>query len=291
MPKSEPLPIALTSPPFDRYRNVRWLAPERSGHEAHDHGRHLLFAARERDNPVSVLIKVTSRPGLIYEQDLDNEQRSLATINRERPDSPYFPFVHAHGRLPDSRRFLITSLFDEFPLATVIGSEPEPSRLVRNLRIGLEIAKALDVIHALGIFHVDLNPMNVLYRIGTTPPIIRIVDFESSYERRRHAAGTPYSPPTTAGYSAPDVARQPPDARADVYSLGSVLYTLMAGYRWAAGVDVRTRVESEASLDDELKQVLGRAVEAEPARRFANAGAFAEALGAYLERIWPGRAW
>jgi serine/threonine protein kinase len=227
----------------------------------------------------------------VYEHDLDNELNSLTTINRELPDSRYFPFVHDHGRLKDGRRFLITSLFDEFPLATIIGTEPEPALLVRDLRIGIEIARALAQLHGLEIFHVDLNPMNVLYRTGTDRPVVRIIDFESSYERRRHSTGVFYSPPTTAGYSAPEVSRQPPDARADIFSLGSVLYTLLAGYRWSTRSDVRGRVAADDELDADLKDALLRAVDPNPDRRFATVEQFESALGAYLESIWPGRRW
>lgn len=291
MPKSAPLTIDAASPPFDRYKNVQWLAPERSGHDSAGRGRHHLFIARERHNPINVLIKVTSKPGLVYERDLDNELQTLTTINRELPESRYFPFVHDHGRLRDSRRFLITSLFDEFPLATIVGTGHEPAMLVRNIRIGIEIARALGELHRLDIFHVDLNPMNVLYRTGTDRPVVRVIDFESSYEARRHSAGAFYNPPTTAGYSAPEVARQTPDARADIFSLGAVLYTLLAGYRWAAGIDVTRRVADDDHLDADLADTLLRAVDADPKQRFDSAAQFEAALGAYLERIWPGRRW
>ncbi|MEO8480681.1 MAG: protein kinase [Acidobacteriota bacterium] len=291
MPRSAPLSIDASSPPFDRYKNLLWLAPERRGHDSHGRGRHHLFTARERHNPVNVLIKVTSKPGLVYERDLDNELNSLSAINERLPESRYFPFVHDHGRLPDSRRFLITSLFDEFPLATIIGTEAEPAMLVRNLRIGIEIARALRALHDLDIVHVDLNPMNVLYRTGTDKPVVRIIDFESSYDQRRHSMDVGYNPPTTAGYSAPEVGRQSLDGRSDVFSVGAVLYTLLAGRHWTAGMDVRRRVKADRDLDPDLRSALLRALETEPARRFASMAQFEAALSAYLERIWPGRSW
>jgi serine/threonine protein kinase len=291
VPHSAPLAIDTASAPFDRYKSLRWLAPERSGHAPHERTRNQLFIGREKHNPVNVLIKVAAKAGLAFEQDLDNEWRSLSTINRELPDSRAFPFVHDRGRLGDGRFYLITSLFDEFPLATTIGTEHAPAELVAHLRIGIEIARALCDLHRLDIFHVDLNPMNVLYRVGTDQPVIRIVDFESSYERSRHAHGTPYNPPTTPGYSAPEVARQPPDGRADVYSLGVVLFSLLAGYRWTAGVSVGTRVAADEDLDADLKEALLRAVDPAPSRRFADMQTFLAALGCYLEQIWPGRAW
>ncbi len=285
------LAIDRSSPPFDQFRSIQWLAPARSGHRSPDHARHQLYVGREKRHPASVLIKVTSKPGLVYEHDLNNEIGSLSTINRELPDSQYFPVVQSHGRLADGRIYLITSLFDEFPLATTIGTERVSDKLVTHLRTAIEIARALTDIHRLEIFHVDLNPMNVLYRTGTDRPVIRIVDFESSYERRRHATSVFYSPPTTPGYSAPEVSGQAPDARSDVFSLGAVLYTLRAGFRWADDAAVGARVKTDPDLDAELKDALLTAVDPVPEKRYPSVQKFQAALGAYLERIWPGRSW
>jgi serine/threonine protein kinase len=176
------LGIDVASPPFDRFKSIHWLAPARSGRHSPEHARHQLYAGREKQNPVNVLIKVTSKPGLVYEPDLANEISSLSTINRALPDSRYFPVVREHGRLTDGRLYLISTLFDEFPLVTTIGAERNAGKLVAYLRLAIEIARALTEIHRLEIFHVDLNPMNVLYRAGHDRPVIRIVDFESSYE-------------------------------------------------------------------------------------------------------------
>jgi serine/threonine protein kinase len=146
-------------------------------------------------------------------------------------------------------------------------------------------------LHRVGIVHVDLNPMNVLYRTGTDRPVIRIVDFESSYEASRHADGPAYNPPTTPGYSAPEIPRQRPDGRADVYSLGAVLYTVLAGYQWTAGVALTARITADAELDADLRDALLTAVDPDPDGRFATMQQFHDALGAYLEEIWPGRKW
>lgn len=291
MLNKDALAIDRSSPPFDQLKGIQWLAPARSGHRSPDHARHQLYVGREKQTPASVLIKVTSKPGLVYEHDLNNEIGSLSTINRELPGSPYFPVVRNHGRLADGRTYLITSLFDELPLATTIGTERVPDRLVAHLRAAIEIASALIGIHGLEIFHVDLNPMNVLYRSGTGRPVIRIVDFESSYERRRHSTGVFYSPPTTPGYSAPEVADREPDARSDVFSLGAVLYTMLAGFHWTDAAAVSGRVEADSDLDAELKDALLAAVDPVPEKRYPSAREFQAALGAYLERIWPGRSW
>jgi len=130
--------------------------------------------------------------------------------------------------------------------------------------------------------------MNILSRVEKGRPIVRIVDFESSYDAARHGAGVFYSPPTTTGYSAPEVSQQPPSARADVFSLGAVLYTMLAGYHWASG-EPRSRIEQDGNLDPELKDILLTATASTPDDRYASAEGFGSALDGYLERIWPGR--
>jgi tRNA A-37 threonylcarbamoyl transferase component Bud32 len=76
--------------------------------------------------------------------------------------------------------YLISTLFDEFPLASSIDSERVPARMVAHLRTAMEAARAVAELHRLDIFHVDLNPMNILRRTEKDTPVIRIVDFESS---------------------------------------------------------------------------------------------------------------
>jgi serine/threonine protein kinase len=279
--------IDRAAAPFDRFVTVFRLGPDRRGH-ASEHARHQLFVGRDRKTGVDLLVKLATKPGKVYQQDLENEIATLSTINRELPDSPYFPVVHDHGHRSDGRAYLVSTFFNELPLATVIGTEWEPDRLVAHLRTALEVAQAVIELHGLPIFHVDLNPMNILQRVERSRPIVRIVDFESSYDVARHT-GAFYSPPTTTGYSAPEVAQQRPDARADVFSLGAVLYTMLEGYRWPASGEPLTRIEADRNIDPELRDILLKAVAPSPDDRHGSAADFVTALGAYLERIWPGR--
>lgn len=281
--------IDAKSPPFDRFGNVQRLAAARSGHGSH--ARHQLYVGRDRQTQANMLIKVTSKPGVVYEQDLANEIASLTTINRELPESRYFPLLGDHGRLRDGRIYLTMSLFDEWPLATTIGSERRPDRQVAHLRTAIEAAKALGELHGLQIWHVDLNPMNILSRWESGKPIVRLVDFESSYDVARHSRGSFYSPPTTTGFSAPELSRGAPDARSDVFSLGAVLYTMLAGFDWTLASSVGPSLAADAEVADELKDVLLTAVATDPQKRFASAAEFRDVLAAYLERIWPGRSW
>lgn len=249
-----------------------------------------MYVGRDKHTHVNTLVKVTSKPGVVYEQNLANEISSLSTINRELPDSRYFPVLGDHGRLRDGRIYLTMSLFDEWPLATTIGPERRPDRLVVHLRTAIEIAKALAELHGLRIWHVDLNPMNVLSRWEGGKPVIRIVDFESSYEVARHSKGLFYNPPTTSGFSAPELSRQPPDARSDLFSLGAVLYSMLAGLEWTWAA-LEGSIAADGEVAPELKEILLTAVAADPLRRFQSATEARVALAGYLESIWPGRSW
>ena len=291
MPPSSLPDIDRAAAPFDRLTNIHRLGPDRRGHASAEHARHQLYVGYDRRTHRNMLVKLATRPGKVYQDDLMNEIATLSAINRELPDSPYFPVIDDQGHLKDGRVYLVSTFFDEFPLATSIGPDRVADRLVAHLRTALEVTKAVVELHGLQIFHVDLNPMNILYRAEKSRPIVRVVDFESSYEVARYSNGVFYSPPTTTGYSAPEVSRQPPDARADVFSIGAVLYTMLAGYTWATSGEPRLRIETDLNLDPELREILLKSVDERPEERYASAGDFATALAAYLERIWPGRRW
>ena len=282
----------LQSAPFKRFGTIQRLGQDRSGHASLEHVRHQLYVGRDTRTRANALIKVLNKPGLVYEHNLTNEIATLSAINRELPDSRYFPLLWDHGRLPDGRVFLIMSLFDEWPLATTIGPERMPHRLVTHLRTSLEVAKALTDLHCIRIFHVDLNPMNILYRVEQSRPVIRIVDFESSYEVARHSNGVVYNPPTTPGFCAPEVVHgRLPDGRADVFSLGVVLYTLIAGYGWTWDAEMQAGIEADVEIDADLRTILLTAVEGDVDRRYQSIEEMSAALAAYLESIWPGRSW
>jgi serine/threonine protein kinase len=265
------------------------LATDRRGYVSKESARHQLYVGTDKRTNTSALIKVTSKPGLVYQDNLRNEIACLAAINESLPESNYFPVLKDHGELRDGRVFIVESFFTELPLATAIGPERIPGKTVSFLRTALEVARALGQLHGLKIYHVDLNPMNVLLRLQHGAPIVRLIDFESAYQWSRHAAdGVFYNPPNTPGYSAPEIADRTPDGRSDVFSLGAVLYTMMAGFKWTWEGDVWTRA-ADGDLDPDLERIVIRAVAPEPADRYPSVKDFYESLAGYLEGIWPGR--
>jgi serine/threonine protein kinase len=273
----------LRSAHFERFATIQRLGPDRSGHASVEHVRHQLYVGRDKRTRADALIKVITKPGLVYEHNLKNEISTLTTINKELPDSAYFPWLWDHGRLPDGRVFVIMSLFDEWPLATTIGPERMARQLAVRLRTAIEIATALGTLHGIGVFHVDLNPMNILYRAERGGAVIRIVDFESSYEVARHSKGVVYNPPTTPAFCAPEVGQRSPDGRADVFSLGAVLYTMIAGYGWTWDAGLSHAIAADAAIDDELRSILLTSVDADIQKRYQSVGEFRAALASYME--------
>src|SRR5262249_19640815 len=97
------------------------------------------------------------------------------------------------------------------------------------LRIGMQMASGLAAAHAQGVVHRDIKPANILLENGVQR--VKITDFglaraaeEIGPMHGRVLAGTP-------PFMSPEQARgEPTDHRSDLFSLGSVLYTLCTGF-------------------------------------------------------------
>ena len=174
---------------------------------------------------------------------------------------------------------------------------------VRELPIGVALAIVVDTArglhHAheladelgapLGLVHRDVSPGNVLVGFDGT---VKLADFGIAKETR--VATLSGSMHGTVTYMAPEQCRGHAfDRRADVFSLGVILYELVTGARlfWADN-DVASlhRVLSGAvprprkinpKLDPALEDIVVTALAADPDRRYASAHAFAEAIEHY----------
>ncbi|ELW63305.1 Ribosomal protein S6 kinase alpha-2 [Tupaia chinensis] len=93
------------------------------------------------------------------------------------------------------------------------------------------ITKTMDYLHSQGVVHRDLKPSNILYVDESGDPAsIRICDFGFAKQLRAEN-GLLMTPCYTANFVAPEVLkRQGYDAACDVWSLGILLYTMLAGF-------------------------------------------------------------
>ena len=157
----------------------------------------------------------------------------------------------------------------------------------RVMRIVAQVARALGHAHGKGIVHRDIKPANVIVLPTGEAKVtdFGIAQLENAHQRLTSTGefiGTPL-------YSAPEQARvEDVDGRADVFSLGSVAYTLLSGrppFQAPTIPGIVHRVVYEEpeplsllvqDLPESVERVLARAMAKDPEARYQTAEAFAE---------------
>ena len=163
------------------------------------------------------------------------------------------------------------------------------------LRIAREVADALSYAHSLGVVHRDIKPENILLQSGHAVVsdfgIARAVTAAASDTRTATltAAGTALGTP---GYMSPEQATGSPDldGRSDLYSLGCVLYEMLAGQPPFTGPTVESLLHQHLTAEAPsitairpavpgwVAAAVQRALAKTPADRFSPVALFAEAL-------------
>ncbi|TKC50939.1 hypothetical protein EI555_001387, partial [Monodon monoceros] len=145
------------------------------------------------------------------------------------------------------------------------------------------ITKTMDYLHSQGVVHRDLKPSNILYMDESgNPESIRICDFGFAKQLRAEN-GLLMTPCYTANFVAPEVLkRQGYDAACDIWSLGILLYTMLAGFTpFANGPDdtpedILARIGSGKyalsggnwdSISDAAKDVVSKMLHVDPQQR------------------------
>jgi serine/threonine-protein kinase len=163
------------------------------------------------------------------------EREAMAAANIDHPN---IASATDFGKLEDDSVFIALELVEGRCLRDVIAAGPIPVR--RALGIGRQIASALAAAHAMSIVHRDLKPENVMLveRTGD-PDFVKVLDFGVAKVPIGEAGGAGPGVLTRIGtvfgtpeYIPPEQALgQPSDGRADLYSLGVILYEMLTGVR------------------------------------------------------------
>ena len=175
----------------------------------------------------------------------------------------------------------------------------KPERLLPPadvLQIGFKVCGAMDYAYReRGIVHRDIKPANIMIAHGTE---IRIADFGAAFLKKSQAAqtaamGSPF-------YMAPEqIQGRDPTFHSDMYSLGVVLYELLAGRRPFVAEKLEALIreilhtdpappsELRPGLPREVDAVVLRAMRKEPAQRYGTWAQFGVELSRAMRLVMP----
>ena len=202
--------------------------------------------------------------------------------------------------------YLVTELLEGQTLRERLSRERLPWR--KSIEIAASVADGLAAGHGKGIIHRDIKPENVFL---TGDGRVKVLDFGLARLEIPHAtiaAAATISHPGTAagtvlgtlGYMAPEQARgQAADARSDIFTLGCLLYEMLAGKRaFARDTAAETMAAilkdpapevsvSGVEVSQELNRIVAHCLEKNPGERFQSASDLAFHLKSLLTGTAP----
>jgi len=253
-----------------------------------------VFAARDGKLKRDVAVKVIAAAAPTAQARQRFEQEALAAGALQHPNVLAVHDIGEH----QGRPFLVSELLLGTTLRDRVAKGALPER--DAIDTGAQLARGLSAAHAKGIVHRDLKPENVFL---TEDGFVKILDFGLAKlcEDESHDPSTGAVPRLrtstghilgTVGYMAPEQVRgQPVDARADLFSLGAVLYEMVSGRRAFHGgsaVETCYAILSSAPLPlpaevpADLRTLIERCLEKDADRRPRSAREVAESLSALL---------
>ena len=155
------------------------------------------------------------------------------------------------------------------------------------------VADALAFAHSKGVIHRDIKPANI-FMVGRTQP--RVLDFGIARIAHQRESGDALTGAGSPYYMAPEqVRREPADRRADVFSLGVVLYELLTDSKPFAGETLRQITNAvlnvepplaskvDKNVPKALAEIAARAMAKDPEQRYRSARSFARELRQWLD--------
>jgi serine/threonine protein kinase len=195
--------------------------------------------------------------------------------------------VHDYGRTDDGLLYIAMEYVEGETLAQLVQREG-PLPWARALYVAAQVARSLREAHKLGLVHRDLKPANVmLMQESTTGDVVKVLDFglvkpfstglPRPGETELTQAGVLMGSPL---YMAPEQARNEADQRTDIYSLGILLFQLIAGrppFQGKEAIDIIVRHIKEApptlrsqvpDVPLEVDALVAKCLEKDPFKRF-----------------------
>jgi serine/threonine protein kinase/Tfp pilus assembly protein PilF len=249
-------------------------------------GMATVFLAQDLRHKRSVALKVL-HPELAHTLGTERFQREIETVARLQ--HPHILPVHDSGEAAGQLWFTMPYVEGESLRDRLSRERQLP--VSDALRITVDAARALEYAHEHGVIHRDIKPENLLL---TTDGSTLVADFGiaralSATDERLTQTGISVGTPA---YMSPEQAAgdRTLDARTDVYSLGAVLYEMLAGEPPFTGASAQTVIakrfsgevprvrQVRPSVPEPLEQAITQALAPVAADRFRSAAEFARAL-------------
>ena len=249
-------------------------------------GMGVVYAAHDEALHRRVALKVIS-PQLADDEEFRarfvREARAMASL-----ESPHVVSVFAHGET-DGQLWMATQFFPDGDLGTLLRRSGPPS-VAEGVELMAQVADGLAAAHAVGLVHRDIKPANVLLRRTGLTWGAALSDFGIARVGTDQTGLTQGGMVGTPSFMAPELhTGGEASVASDVYSMGCLLWTTLAGTAPFAGTTdyevVSAHIEQpvpqlqgEGPLVPAVNRVLARAMAKEPSRRHRDAAELRDEL-------------
>ncbi len=206
------------------------------------------------------------------------EARAAAALNH-----PNIATIH-NIEETDKEMFIVMEYIKGVELKDKISSAPEGMEKNEIIKIATQIADGLEVAHKEGITHRDIKSGNIMI---TESGIVKIMDFGLAKVKGGSKVTQMGSTVGTIAYMSPEQTRgDEVDSRADIWSLGVVIYEMLTGkipfrgdYNQAIIYSILNEEPQPLSKTEEgLEHIISKALKKDPEERYQSAGEIAEEL-------------